>query len=98
MAENPQSVESLHEHAVQAEKHLEALATGLAQEGASPETVKAVTQMADVARELVKALGKGQESTGDEEPAAPEPQEQPSTIDEAAAQTQEAMQASAAKP
>ncbi len=90
-----QSAESLHEHAVEAEKHLEALATGLAQAGASPETVDAVKQMADVTREIVKALGKGQESTGDEEP--PEEQAQPSSLDQASAETQQAMSASAEK-
>lgn len=66
---------SLHNHAVEAERHLEALATGLAEQGAPPETIKAVTKMADVARQLVKVLGKGQEATGDREP--PEPEEAP---------------------
>lgn len=61
---------SLHDHALQAEKHLEALATGLADAGAGEETVKAVTQMADVVRKIVSALGQGQETTGDAE--APE--------------------------
>lgn len=62
---------SLHTHAVEAEKHLEALATGLADEQAPPETIKAVTKMADVTRQLVKVLGKGQENTGDKQPPAP---------------------------
>lgn len=89
---------NLHEYAVQAEANLEKLATGLAQAGASPETVKAVEQMAEVTREIVKALGKGQEQTGDEEPSAPPEEEaQPTSIDQAAAETSQAMQASAAK-
>jgi hypothetical protein len=82
----------LHELAVDGEKNLEQLATGLAQAGANPETVQAVEQMADVLREIVKALGKGQEATADEEPAAPEG---PASFDQAAAETQQAMQASA---
>jgi hypothetical protein len=85
---------SLHEHALAAEKNLEALATGLAEAGASPETIKAVTQMAEVARQLVSALGAGQEQTGDDEPAAAE---EPGTIDQATAETHQAMQASAAQ-
>lgn len=47
----------LHEIAVTAEGSLEQLATGLGEAGAPPETVQAVTQMADVMREIVKALG-----------------------------------------
>lgn len=86
---------NLHEYAVQAEQNLEKLATGLAQAGASPETIKAVEQMADVTREIVKALGKGQEQTADEEPPAEE--EAPSSFDQAAAETSQAMQESAAK-
>jgi hypothetical protein len=86
---------NLHEYAVQAEGNLEKLATGLAQAGASPETVKAVEQMADVTRQIVAALGKGQEETGDEEP--PAEQEQPRTMDQAANETSQMMQDSAAK-
>lgn len=65
--------QNLHEVAVAAERNLEQLATGLAQAGADEKTVSAVTQMADVTREIVKALGKGQESTGDDEPAETTP-------------------------
>lgn len=97
MATQEQGTESLHDHALQAEKHLEALATGLGQAGASPETVKAVSQMADVARELVSALGKGQEAQPDEAAAAEEDQG-PTSFDQAAAETSQAMQASAAQP
>jgi hypothetical protein len=59
----------LHGYAVDAEKNLEALATGLAQAGHDPGTIDAVTQMADMTRQLVKALGAGQEQTGDDQPA-----------------------------
>lgn len=86
---------NLHEYAVRAEENLEKLATGLAEEGASPETVEAVSQMADVTRQIVSALGKGQEETGDEEPPAEE--KAPASYDEAAGETQAMMQASAAK-
>lgn len=80
---------ALLETAVQAEKHLEQLATGLAQQGADEATVKTVGQMAEVTRKIVTALGKGQENTADNEPPAPEAQpapaadEQPRTIAEA---------------
>lgn len=87
---------NLHEYAVRAEENLEKLATGLAEEGASPQTVEAVSQMADVTRQIVSALGKGQEETGDEEPPAEE--SSPKTYDEAAGETQAMMQAAAAKP
>ena len=70
---------SLHDEALQAEKHLEALATGLAQAGAPEGAVNAVTKMASVTRDIVKSLGKGQEQTGDKQPPAPQdkPQGQP---------------------
>lgn len=77
----------LHTYAVNAEENLEKLATGLAQSGADPQTVKAVEKMADVTRQLVKALGAGQEQTADDEPPAPpreeEPEPQPHTMDSA---------------
>jgi hypothetical protein len=56
-----------------AERHLEQVATGLAQAGAEDQVVKTFTQMADVARQLAVALGRGQEQTGDGEPPAAEP-------------------------
>lgn len=62
----------LHDHALQAEKHLEALATGLAAAHADPSAVKAVVQMADVMRQLLKAL------TADAQATAP-----PDTMDSA---------------
>lgn len=67
----------LLEVAVDAGSALEQLATGLGQAGADDQTVQAVTQMAETTRKIVKALGKGQETTGDNEP--PEP-EQPQTM------------------
>lgn len=85
--------QELHATAVQAEKYLEQLATGLGQAGASPETVKAVTQMAEVTRQIVTALGKGQESAPDE----PEVSPSGGSMDQAAAETHQAMQASASK-
>lgn len=88
---------NLHEYAVEAQDNLEKLATGLAQAGASPETVDAVEQMAAVTKEIVKALGKGQETTADEEPAEPAEESAPSSFDQAAAETSQAMQASASK-
>lgn len=77
----------IHATAVQAEKYAEQLATELAKEGASEQTVGQITQCAEILRQVVEALGRGQESTGDEEP---------SSIDQATAETHEAMQQSAA--
>lgn len=79
---------ALLETAVNAEKNLEQLATGLAEAGADPQAVKAVSQMAEVVRKVIKALGRGQENTGDQEPPAEQPSEneepqQPKTFDEA---------------
>lgn len=90
---------NLHDEAVQAEQHLEALATGLAKAGAPEEAVNTVTKMAEVTRKIIKALGKGQEQTADDEPAAP-PEEQPSgatpeTMDSATASLHEEAQARA---
>lgn len=67
----------LHDVALDAEKNLEELSTGLAQAGADEKTIQAVTNMADVTRKIIQALGKGQETTGDAEPPAPE---QPQTM------------------
>ena len=96
MATTP--LDSLHEHALQAEKHLEQLATGLSQAGVEPRTVKTVSQMAEVTRKVVAALGKGQEQTGDTEPRAPASPPQPrETMDSAAQGLHQDMQASAAQ-
>lgn len=94
----------LHTLAVDAEKSLEALATGLGQAGADPQSVDAVSQMAEVTRKIVKALGAGQAHTGDDEPPA-EPEaapakEQPAaeeghTMDSATADLHQQMVASA---
>ena len=92
---------SLHDHAVQAEAHLEALATGLAKAGADDATIKAVSQMADVTRRIVKVLGQGQEQTGPQEPPAPQPApqqpQQPQTMDSATQSLHNDMRASAAQ-
>lgn len=82
----------IHALAVEAEKSAEALATALAHEGASEPTVKQITTCADIFRQVVQALGKGQEETGDEEPAG-----EPASIDQAAGETGEAMQSAAAQ-
>jgi hypothetical protein len=67
--------EKLHGYAVAAEKNLEQLATGLASAGAPEGTVKTVSQMAEGARSLVKALASAAQS-------APAPEQQP-TMDTA---------------
>jgi len=54
-AQGPEA-SKLHDHALQAEKHLEALATGLAQAHADPGAVKAVGQMAEVLRKILKSM------------------------------------------
>jgi len=83
---------SLHDLAITAESSLEKLATGLAEAGAGEETVKAVSQMADVTRKIASALGQGQESTGDEEapegeaPSGGADDQQPRSFDEASRQ------------
>lgn len=53
------STDQLHTHAIEAEKHLEQLATGLAEIGADPAAVKAISQMADVTRKIASGLAKG---------------------------------------
>jgi len=66
----PQGADSLHEHAVNAESALEQLATGLASAGVDQSVVQTFTQMADMTRQLVKALGQGQEQTAPTAPPA----------------------------
>jgi hypothetical protein len=95
----------LHVLAVDAEKNLEQLATGLAQAGADQGTVQAVTKMAEVTRQIVKALGAGQSQTADAAPAAqpappsqPPPQAgpaRPETMDSATAALHHSAQAAA---
>ncbi len=74
--------EQLHEHASQAEQHLEQLATGLARIDADPQAVEAITKMAGVVRTVASSLAKqgleGQRAEGQ----PPEPQGQP-TMDSA---------------
>jgi hypothetical protein len=89
--------DSLHEHAVQAESHLEQLATGLAKAGAADPVVKSVTQMASITRKIVSALGKGQEHTADTQPPAPQPDGQPRTIGSATDELHQEAQAQAAQ-
>lgn len=62
----------LHSEALQAEQHLEALATGLAKAGVEERVVDAVTSWAKGARTIAAQLGKGQERTADDEPAQQE--------------------------
>lgn len=101
MADQAQGAPDLHEVALGAEKYLEALATGLSEAGASPQTIKAVTQMAEVTRQIVAALGKGASNAPDEAAPPEEAEEKPSnphgSYDKAAAETHEAMTSAAAK-
>ncbi len=60
--------EKLHEHALQAEKHLEQLATGLANAGADPAATKVVSQMADATRKIIKSLASAAQATQPEPP------------------------------
>lgn len=53
---DPQIVAQLHEHAVEAGKHLEQLSTGLAKEGGSEAAVDACTSMAEATRRIAKSL------------------------------------------
>lgn len=81
----PGGAPSLHQHALDAERSLEQLATGLAQSGVSDGVVSSVTKMAEMMRQLVGALGAGQEVTGDAQPPAdqalaPTPPTQPRTV------------------
>lgn len=78
MATDAPTAASLHDLALEAERNLEQLATGLASAGAEDNVVNAVSQMADATRKIASALGKGQEQTADSEPPAPEQQAQPS--------------------
>lgn len=85
----PGGAPSLHQHALDAERALEQLATGLAQAGVGDQVVQTFSQMADMTRQLAGALGTGQEVTGDTEPPAdeaiaPPPPTQPRTIEGAA--------------
>lgn len=64
----PATSDQLHTNAMEAEKNLEALATGIAGVGASDDDVKAVTQMAHMCRQIAVSLAKG----GTQQPAPPQ--------------------------
>ena len=81
----------IHELALEAEKSTEQLATAIAQAGASEQIVAQITQAAELLRTIVQALGRGQEETGDNEPAGE------GGLGQAAAETHQAMQAAAAQ-
>lgn len=84
------ATDQLHAHAMEAEKHLEQLATGIASVGADDNTVKAITQMADMCRQIAAKLAQGMK----EEPPPARP-----TADEAiAAHMAQRRQAAAAPP
>lgn len=81
----------LHDLCLGAEKNLEQLATGLSQAGADPKAVKAVSQMADVCRQLLKGMAQLAQS---EQPAAPvAAAEQPHTMDSATSSMQQDLAA-----
>ena len=82
----------VHTCAVQAEAAVEQLATELAQAGADGHTVKGVSQMAEVLRSIVSALGKGQAYTADNAPPD-EPEPQQHTMDSATAALHQAAMA-----
>lgn len=86
------ATKDIHGLAVEAERSVEQLATALAQAGAGDETVRAVEQIADVLRQFVTTLGKGQAETADEEPAQPRSFDQATSemMDERRAPTKEA--------
>lgn len=69
---------NLLEKAQDAERGVEALATALGQAGADDQTLSALEQISEALRQIVTALGAGQEDTADDEPAA-----QPRDFDEA---------------
>jgi excinuclease UvrABC ATPase subunit len=64
---------TLHNHAVEACKHLEQLATGLSQQGADPAAIKTVTTMAEACRRLVKALASSARQAEPKQSAAAAP-------------------------
>ena len=97
---------SVHELAVEANKAAEKLATALAAAGAPEQIVSQVSQSADLYADITKALGKGQEQTGDEEVppdeevpgAEPVTPTQPRTIRGAAEEMHNEMRAKAGVP
>lgn len=61
----------MHEHALQAEKHLEALATLMGKADAPEPVVKAVSGMADAMRKVVSSMAKAPAPTPAAERPAP---------------------------
>lgn len=85
-AAGPQA-KKLHDLCLGAEKNLEQLATALSQAGADPKAVKAVAQMADVCRQLLKGMAQLAQSE-----VPPEPK--PHTMDSATNSMQQDLAAS----
>lgn len=81
----------VHALAVAAYDATEKLATALGAEGASEDVLSNVTKCGELFKQITEALGRGQEETGDNEPAGP------GSLDQAAAETHSAMQQAAAK-
>lgn len=75
-----EDTDKLHQYALDAEKNLEKLATGLAHAGVDKSVTSAVTKMADSMRKIVQAMGKTQPPP-EAEPEAPAERE---TMDSAA--------------
>lgn len=48
----------MHDHAMQAEKHLEALATEMGKADTDPQIIKAVSSMADGMRQIAKSMSR----------------------------------------
>lgn len=67
---------SLHKLAIDAEKNLEQLATGLAEAGAEPDVVSVVSELAERSRRIAATLGEGQEATGNDEAPLPSEEEE----------------------
>lgn len=87
----PTDTNKLHTHALEAEKHLEQLATGAAALGASDKVVQSCTDMASACRQIADGLAK---SMRDE----PAPTEQQPTTDQAIAAHFAGRRAAAAGP
>lgn len=87
--------DQLHTYALNAERNLEQLATGLASVGAQDTAVKAISTMAHSCRQIAAQLAKGgTQDQNAQQPAQPAPDQQgpPRTMDEAAQRMQSRMQ------
>lgn len=62
--------DDLHGMAVDAAGLVDKLTTGLTASGVDPGAVDRLSQCGDILRDTAKLLGKGQEQTADDEPAA----------------------------